>query len=161
MRTLGAFSAVLAAVLFLAVFMTASAESSGITRVEASGTCMDYTVTVHTENLTGCWDLKVDVTGRIKESSGKWKSTFFYNNRALCEPDESVSAEIIAESTEDVVEGTVKLRQGNSVLEFPLTIRQNCPEPIVGVSGFWVPFAAFAVVILFGWGLVWWWKKGK
>ncbi len=149
----------LAAVLFLGVFISVSAESTEITLVEASGTCMDFTVTVHAANLTGCWDIKVDVPGRIREGAGQWKSTFFYNENAICEPESQVSADIIIESMEDVVEGTVKLRQGNTIIESPVVINQACPEPSAGVEGFWIPFAAFAVVLIFGWGLAWWWKR--
>ena len=153
------FAIAVAVVLFFGVFITASAENTEITSVEASGTCMDFTVTVHAENLTGCWDIKVNVPGRIREGTGQWKSTFFYIENALCEPESEASVDIIIESTDDVVEGVVKLRQDNAIIDSPIIINQACPDPSEGVEGFWIPFAAFAVVLIFGWGLVWWWKR--
>jgi len=132
-----------------------------IAAVRAQGTCQEFRVTVIGNELgDGCWDVKLDIPGQIKDGD-KWMSTFFYIGRAICSPKNSTVMDIRLLSTEDVVKGKAKIRQDSRIAEMPFTIVQSCPEPALPLNGFWALFAAFAIIIIFGWGLVWWWKQGK
>ena len=52
--------------------------------------------------------------------------------------------------------GTVKLRQGNTVIERPFTMEQDCPQPL---GWEWVIIAAAAFIVFFGYLLVWWFRQ--
>lgn len=142
------------------ILLSFPALSQEITSIQAHGSCRDFSITVTAEGLgEGCWDVKLGVPGQIKDKNGNWKSTFFYVERAICAPETEAVLDVRLEGTQSSVEGTAKLRQGSKIVEMPFTIVQACPEPPASLEGFWVVFAAFAIVVLFGWGLVWWWKK--
>jgi len=144
------------------ILLSFPAFSQEMTSIQAQGNCRDFSITVTAEGITeGCWDVKLDVPGQIKDKNGNWKSTFFYVDRVICAPETGAVLDVRLEGTQSSVEGTAKLRQGSKIVEMPFTIVQACPEPPASLEGFWVLFAAFAIIVIFGWIIAWWWKQGK
>ena len=151
--------AIAAAIIFLMLIIPSFAGSQEILGVETEGTCKEFRVTVTGNELgESCWDVKLDLPGDVyDERAGDWKSAFFYIEKAICFPDESILVNIKLESSEPETEATAKLRQGSKVIEKDFTLRQSCPQPL---SDFWVLIVAVVIILIFGWGLAWWWKKG-
>lgn len=132
-----------------------SIRAQEITSVDAQGTCRDFTITVSTANLSGCWDLKIDAPCEIQDSNMNWQSCFFYLNNNLCSPESLASAKIILDSSQPEVQATAKIRQNNTVIEKPFTISQDCPQDL---SGIWTILVAVIIILVFGFGIAWWWK---
>jgi hypothetical protein len=156
-------------ILLIAFLLAMPACSSGqeITDVAYAGQCGDFSVTVSAEGLYNinnisdeCWDVKLDVPGRVFDGSageaGEWNSAFYYVNDVFCPPDRTVSLRLRPSSIAPVVEGTVKLRQDNKVIEKPFTIEQDCPQPL---GWEWVLIAGAAFIVFFGYLLVWWVRR--
>jgi len=144
------------------ILLSFPAFSQEITQIQAQGNCRDFSITVAAEDIgEGCWDVKLDVPGQIKDKNGNWKSTFFYVERALCSPETEAVLDVRLEGTQSSVEGTAKLRQGSKIVEMPFTVVQACPEPPASLEGFWVVFAAFAIIVIFGWIISLRWKHGE
>jgi len=125
-----------------------------------SGTCGEFVITVPLLELEGCWDVKIDVPGQVFDGSagdsGEWRSTFFYVEDALCQPDSYARFRVSMESIKPTVHGTIKLRQNNTVVERPFSVQQDCPQPL---GWEWVLLAAAAFIIFFGYLLLWWTRK--
>jgi len=124
----------------------------------------DFTVNITAEGLYNisneCWDAKLDVPGRVFDPSageaGEWMSSFYYVEQAICPPGQEVALRLRPSSISAVVEGMVKLRQGNTVIEMPFTIEQDCPQPL---GWEWVLLAGAAFIVFFGYLLVWWFRQ--
>ena len=157
MKTVLVILAIAAALIFLMLVIPSFAKSQEILGVETEGTCKEFGITVTGGELgESCWDVKLDVPGEVyDERAGKWKSAFFYIGKAICHPDAAAVISTKLETTEPVIEATAKLRQGSKVIEKDFTIRQACSQPL---SDFWVLLIAVAIILIFGWGLAWWWK---
>ena len=127
-----------------------------IAQIRTQGTCIDHVVTVKGEGLgNSCWDVKIDIPGRIG-SGGSFRSSFYYIEKAICWPEDEAEFSVKLDSREPVIDGAVKLRQGNDIIEKDFSILQSCPQPL---PDYWVIIIAFAVVLVFGWSLAWWWKR--
>jgi hypothetical protein len=137
-----------------------SQETARITEVKADGTCQDFTVTITGEGLgESCWDVKLDIPGRLYyESEGKWKSSFFYKENAICYPDTHASIGVQLEVTEPLIQATAKLRQGSRTIVHDFTINQSCPRPL---PDYWTLLVGMIIILTFGWSLAWWWKRNK
>lgn len=107
------------------LFFSLSVNAQNI-NVIPTGKCHDFTVTVVAQNLTGCYDIKIDVPGIIKNEDN-WRSTFFYIGNALCAPS---SAQVqVRLSSDESVNATVKLRSNNKIYEKDFTFYQDCDLP--------------------------------
>lgn len=153
-------------IFLILLLMPLQASAQEITGVDAVGTCTDFEVTVTAANLTdGCWDVKLDIPGRIDMSDGAgegdWKSTFYYKDQAMCHPDtDSAVLSLKLDSKEGLVRGTAKIMLNSKVREKDFAITQSCPPEPQPLSGEWALFVAFVVILVFGWALTWWWKQG-
>ena len=156
------FYSLLAVFVTLMIFIPVLASSQEIAGVFPEGVCGDFALTVTTANITeGCWDVKIDVPGRIQRGNGDWTSTFYYVDQAICYPGDQVTLKIDLESTDPLVRGTAKIRHGNKIIEKDFTIRQSCPPPPEPIPDMMVIIITLGVVILFSWLITWWWKQGK
>ena len=146
-----------AVLLLLFLLLAPAAGSSSITEVSSEGSCHDFSITVSGEELgEGCWDVKIDVPGNVYNPYEKrWKSSFFYVERSICSPDTSGTYSVKLHTSEPFVQATAKLRQNSRVLEKGFTIVQECPA---SPPEYWILLAAVFVIIVFCWGLTYWWK---
>ncbi len=143
--------------LMLATIPTASSQS--IPGISFDGKCRDYTLTIATESLEGCWDVKVDVPGQVfNPIDSSWGSSFYYVKDLICPPETTAELDIVLDTYDAEVNGTVKLRQGSSIFERDFTIKQQCP-PLPGPE--WTILVAVIVILIFGYFMVWWWRDRK
>jgi len=158
MKTVLILLAIAAAVIFFMLIIPIFAKSQEILGIETAGTCKDFAVTITAKDLgAACWDVKLDVPGRVyNEREDKWKSSFFYNEKALCYPDTAAVIVIKLETSEPVIEATAKLRQNSKIIEHDFTISQSCPQPL---PDYWTLLVAIIIILIFGWPLAWWWKR--
>jgi hypothetical protein len=154
-RSLTMLAVIVAVLLFLCIIpiFVLSQEIAGIV---ASGECRDFTVTVLGDDIgESCWDVKLDVPGSVKDGDS-WRSSFYYIDKAICWPDDRADITIKLDSADPVIQATAKMRQGSVVIEKDFSILQSCPQPLPDQ---WVLIVAFAVILVFGWSLAWWWKR--
>ena len=145
--------------LFLLLVFPIAGNSQEITDIRAEGVCRDFTVTVSAAGLAdGCWDVKLDVPGRIQSRDTEWKSAFFYVDDAMCTPETRVTLRIKLDTSETPLRAAARLRLNSTVLEREFTISQNCPEPL---SDLWVIIVALLIILIFGYTLTWWWRQGS
>ena len=152
--------AIIIAFIFFMLLIPIFVQSQGITEVKTDGTCKEFTVTITAKDLgTSCWDVKLDFPGSVyNEKEMKWKSSFFFLEKAICYPDISTSIKIKPETSEPVIQAAAKLRQNTKIIEKDFTIYQNCPQPL---SDLWTILVAIIIIQIFGWSLAWWWKRKK
>ncbi len=151
-------------VIFLFLLSIANAQQTDVPRtsisfqdidVIATGTCHSFDVAVFAPMLSDCYDMKLDVPGAIGTGDDK-KSTFFYADDALCAGSGHVHLELESAET---IQATLKLRQGNAVIEKQFTIYQSCRQQSDNV----VALAAMlsVLVILAGIAFAWGYQKKK
>lgn len=152
--------AIAAALIFFMLIIPIFANAQEITLVETQGTCREFTIIVTGKELgESCWDVKLDIPGEVLDArSGEWKSGFFYVEKAICHPDAAATMSAKLDTSEPVIEAKAKLRQGSRVVEKDFTIRQSCQQPM---SDSWVLLVSVVIILIFGWGLAWWWKGAK
>lgn len=131
-------------------------QAQKIIQVEAEGQCRNFTIILSTENLSGCWDIKIDAPCKTQKPDLEWQSCFFYLKEALCSPESRVNVKVQLDNPDLEVQIITKLRQNSTIIEMPFTIRQNCPEEPGDELGFLV---AVLLVLIFGYVLVWWRRK--
>ena len=128
-----------------------------ITDVSYSGTCRNFVFNVSAANLSGCWDVKLDLPADVRDPvSGDWKSAFYYLDGLFCGPENSAVLDVRMDTGNETLVGTVKLRQNQTVVERGFVLSQDCPQPI---SDTYVILAACIVVLVFAYTLAWWWKR--
>ena len=147
-------------ILALLIFFSLASVSTGgqVIVITAEGICREFAIGIATSGLEpGCWDVKIEIPGDIyHENLGKWRSSFYYVEKALCSPENEFSARARLDTDADLVDATVKLRMGTEVLEKDFSIMQGCPEPL---PEYWSLLIAFVVILIFGYSLTWWWKR--
>ena len=153
--------ATLAVIMFMTLLVPMDAYAQEITSVTADGTCGEIAVTVAAANLTeGCWDVKLDLPGRIETPDGEWQSAFYYRKSALCWPENSsATLNIRPDSREAVVRGTAKLRLGSKIIEKDFELQQSCPPSPEPLPDFLILVIVFGIVLIFGWLITWWRKE--
>ncbi len=144
--------------LFIILLLPVIVSSQEITGVKTEGECKEFTVTINASGIgESCWDVKLDVPGKVYDAGEKkWKSGFYYINRLLCYPDTQITIDVRIDTGVTPVQAVAKLRQGSKIIEKDFTIFQNCPQSLPDELSIIV---AFIIILVFGWSLAWWWKQ--
>ncbi len=145
--------------LIFIVIMPMVGQSQEIYEVSAEGTCKEFRTTISARDLgPGCWDVKLEVPGKVYDGLAKeWKSSFYYIQNAVCDPETGVTVDIKLDTAETEILAAAKLRQNSRVIEKEFTIRQSCPQPL---SGYWTITVAVIIILIFGYTLTWWSRQG-
>ena len=109
------------------------------------GECKSFDVIIE-NSMPGCWDVKIEAPGEVMHIEG-WKDSFFYVQNAVCDNQTSIIRTRL--STDANLIATIKLRQGNIIVEQPMEITQNCPNE----NQYFFPAVLFVIAILLA--LVW------
>jgi hypothetical protein len=159
--------ALLLSVFIFCLFAIPLSSAQQVTEVAVRGECGEFMISIMASGLynqgiegNGCWDAKLDLPGQIFNpsagQSGDWRSSFYYIDDALCPPEDKVVITIRPNSISPTIEGTAKLRQGNTIIERQFTISQDCPQPL---GWEWVILTALIIVLFFGYLLAWWMRR--
>lgn len=154
------FPIILAVFLLLLVpFVGVSSHDVEIKDIEMSGSCKDFTITVATQGIgEEYWDLKLDFPGEVYDfTKKKWVSSFYYIEKALYSHNSVVQVQAKLANSDNRIAATAKLRNGNRIIEKDFFIIQSCPQPLPGE---WAVIIAILIILIFGYGLTWWWKQG-
>jgi hypothetical protein len=129
-------AALLFALLLLALATPALAQQ--VTSISVSGTCGELAVNVTGEDLLdgGCWDVKIDAPGQVRDKDGDWVSSVYYVDKVLCPWDGSAVVGFRPDGT-GTVDGRVKIRLGSRVVEKTFPLSRPAPRRSLGCLMCW------------------------
>lgn len=108
---------------FISLFFITAVQAQNI-NIVTTGTCREFTVAVFSADLKGCYDIKIDAPGLIRNGDDS-SSSYYYAENAFCNGYGNVDFLLLSD---DTTNAKLKLRSNDGVYEKDFVLYQFCEE---------------------------------